>query len=293
MSFSPKTLRELGNVLSDFSTLGPIGHLFDDARIGIADDDVAARLEATTSGQRRTLVAQRVAALNLRRSDDVRKLLTVFDDVLADVIPHDDEFGSPARTRLLRLLEADGFIVAAGGRLREVTARRVDLVLEDVDHVEVVQEHLDRIDREVDTDPAGAISAVKALLESTGKIVIRQTGGKVSAKASVPAILAEAQKRLGLMAGTLAPDKAGDESLKKILDGLYKVAVGIVELRNRYGRDHGRDAPLRGLTERHARLAVHSGTAYCRFLLDTLADADAPWRRTPGGAGVVPDPRAQ
>jgi hypothetical protein len=41
----------------------------------------------------------------------------------------------------------------------------------------------------------------------------------------------------------MAADKAGDVSLQKILDGLYKVAIGIDELRNRYGRDHGRDAP--------------------------------------------------
>lgn len=47
------------------------------------------------------------------------------------------------------------------------------------------------------------------------------------------------------MAAQMAPDKAGDESVKKILDGLYKVAIGIDELRNRYGRDHGREAPLR------------------------------------------------
>lgn len=66
---------------------------------------------------------------------------------------------------------------------------------------------------------------------------------------------------------------------KTVLDGLYKVAVGIDELRNRYGRDHAHDTPLRGLTERHARLAVHSGTAYCRFLLDTLADPAPPWHK--------------
>jgi hypothetical protein len=47
--------------------------------------------------------------------------------------------------------------------------------------------------------------------------------------------------------------------------------VSTDELRNRYGRDHGRDTPLRGLTGRHARLAVNSGTANCRFLFDTLA----------------------
>ena len=61
------------------------------------------------------------------------------------------------------------------------------------------------------------------------------------------------------MRRSMAPDKAGDTSLKMVLDGLYKVAIGIDELRNRYGRDHGRDTPLRGLTERHARLADEAG----------------------------------
>ncbi len=78
------------------------------------------------------------------------------------------------------------------------------------------------------------------------------------------------------MVGALAPDTAGEEGLKRILDGLYRLAIGIGELRNRYGLDPGRDAPLRKLTARHARLAVHSGTAYCRLLLNTLTDPAAP-----------------
>jgi hypothetical protein len=109
--------------------------------------------------------------------------------------------------------------------------------------------------------------------------VLRETGGTVASNAKFNVVVANAQKALGLMVGTLGPDKAGDESLKKILDGLYKVAIGIDELRNRYGRDHGRASSMAGLSARHAYLAVHSGTAYCRFLLDTLTDPAAPWRK--------------
>jgi hypothetical protein len=36
------------------------------------------------------------------------------------------------------------------------------------------------------------------------------------------------------MVSGLAPDNAEDDSLKKILDGLYKIAIGINEMRNRY-----------------------------------------------------------
>ncbi|MDP5184828.1 abortive infection family protein [Blastococcus sp. BMG 814] len=200
--------------------------------------------------------------------------------MLADVLPPGgDESGDRARDKLMRALTDDGFAPGPDGRLRAAAGRRVEILLDQIADIEVLQEHLVRIDREVDTDPACALSAVKTLIESTAKIVLRETGGTWARNVKFPTLVSDAQKALDLMVGTLAPDKAGDTSLKMVLDGLYKVAIGIDELRNRYGRDHGRDTPLRGLTERHARLAVHSGTAYCRFLLDTLADPAAPWRR--------------
>ncbi|WP_138733594.1 abortive infection family protein [Modestobacter excelsi] len=278
-TFSKRTLRILGDVLTDWSTLTPIGHLFEDNSISPPPPEVAEEAVQGINGQRRGLTAQYVASLDLSDPADRRKLLRVFDDVLADVLPREgDENGDRARGKLLRALTDDGFALGPEGQLRAVAGRRVEIPLDQIADIEVLEEHLVRIDREVDTDPAGALSAVKALIESTAKIVLRETGGTWERNVKFPTLVSGAQKALGLMVGTLAPDKAGDTSLKMVLDGLYKVAIGIDELRNRYGRDHGRDTPLRGLTERHARLAVHSGTAYCRFLLDTLADPAAPWR---------------
>jgi hypothetical protein len=78
--------------------------------------------------------------------------------------------------------------------------------------------------------------------------VLRETGKTWTPTVKFKVVVSDAQKTLGLMVGTLAPDKAGDDSLKKVLDGLYKVAIGIGELlRNRYGRDHGRRARCAGL----------------------------------------------
>lgn len=281
-TFSKKTLRTLGDVLTDWSTLTSIGHLFEDHGIGLPSPKVAEEAVRGVNGQRRGLTAEHVASLDLARPEDVGKLLRVFDDVFAEVIDPEGENAARARARLLATLTSDGFAPGSDGHLRAVAGRRVEIPLDQIADIDVLQEHLDRIDREVDTDPAGALSAAKALIESTAKIVLRETGGTWTSNVKFHAVVSDAQKALGLMVGTLAPDKAGDESLKKILDGLYKVAIGIGELRNRYGRDHGRDVPLRGLSARHARLAVHSGTAYCRFLLDTLTDAAAPWRQEPG-----------
>ena len=47
------------------------------------------------------------------------------------------------------------------------------------------------------------------------------------------------------------------------------VAIGIAELRNLYGTGHGKGGNHKGLTVRHARLAVSASAALCMFLFET------------------------
>jgi len=61
----------------------------------------------------------------------------------------------------------------------------------------------------------------------------------------------------------------GAETIKRVLSNLGSIVYGLAELRNLYGSGHGRSGPLRGLTPRHARLAVSSAGALCTFLLET------------------------
>ncbi len=185
-TFSKRTLRILGDVLTDWSTLTRIGHLFEDNGISPPPPEVAEEAVRGINGQRRGLTAEYVASLELSDPEDRRKLLRVFDDVLADVLPTEgDEHGDKSRAQLLRALTNDGFEQGPDGRLRAVAGRRVEIPLDQIADVEVLQEHLDRIDREVDTDPVGALSAVKALIESTAKIVLRDTGGHLGAEPEV------------------------------------------------------------------------------------------------------------
>lgn len=158
-TFSKRTLRELGDVLSDFSSLNPIARLFEDADIAFPPDDVADEASRGITGQRRTLVAQYIAGLDLGHPEDIRKLLLVFDEVFAEVLGAEpNEWTEKARKRLLRYLSDDGFVPGKDGRLAAVGAgRRVDIPLDTIADIGVLGEHLDRIDREVDSDPAGAI----------------------------------------------------------------------------------------------------------------------------------------
>ncbi len=93
----------------------------------------------------------------------------------------------------------------------------------------------------------------------------------------MPSLVRQAQKALGLHPETVAPTAKGAVIVKKLLGGLSAVAIGLTELRNEYGPDHGRAEQV-ALQPRHARLACGAAEVYCRALLDTLAAEDAPWR---------------
>jgi abortive infection Abi-like protein len=58
------------------------------------------------------------------------------------------------------------------------------------------------------------------------------------------------------------------------------MALGIAELRNRgYGTGHGPARAPVGLRPRHAQLAGRAALTWCQLMLDTLADAEAPWQK--------------
>jgi hypothetical protein len=75
---------------------------------------------------------------------------------------------------------------------------------------------------------------------------------------------------LGLHPESLAPTGKGSETVRRILSNLSQVAVGVAELRNEYGPDHGR-AQVAVLAPRHAHLAVGCASTYARMFFETLA----------------------
>jgi hypothetical protein len=141
-----------------------------------------------------------------------------------------------------------------------------------------IEDHLRRIQLSVVSDPGQAIGAAKELIESTAKLVLHTLGEVVDEDADMPTLIRAAQSALALHPSAVAPTTKGVESTKKILGGLTAIAIGVTELRNAYGTGHGKAERVRGLRPRHAQLAVDAASTYCRTLLATLADPDAPWR---------------
>ena len=71
----------------------------------------------------------------------------------------------------------------------------------------------------------------------------------------------------------LVPDGIADaqkaKSIKSLLGNLATITQSLAELRNLYGTGHGKDGKMKGLSTRHARLAVGAATTLAVFLFDT------------------------
>lgn len=178
-----------------------------------------------------------------------------------------DELFEPARAKLVQI------------EARPLDARLSAESLADPKDPSAILEHLQRIQRAIVTDPAQVIGSAKELIESTAKVVLTELGRPVDDQADVPALVKEAQVALGLHPSSQAPGPDGNDAVKKILGSVTGVAIGVAELRNRYGTGHGAAGQRVGLGNRHAHLAVNAAFTWCQLMLDTLADKQAPWRR--------------
>jgi hypothetical protein len=143
---------------------------------------------------------------------------------------------------------------------------------------DAIQAQLHRIRRALEDDFEQAIGSAKELIEATAKTVLTQLGVKYNDTASVPELARQVQRELGLHPEVIAPEAPGAETVRKILGALTTISSGVAELRNQYGTGHGRGATIR-LRRRHAELAVDAAMLYCRVVLGTLSDPEAPWQR--------------
>lgn len=234
---------------------------------------VAGPVDPNVSGQRRSLVASFYAEIDWHSPRQVRRVLNVYQHILVDTLPEH-------RQKLIDYLRLDGYDVDDDCRITGgSTGTAPDLPVGGLSDPSAIREHMARINDSMDRDPAAAISGAKALIESTTKLVLDELGVNYDAKADVPELVKLAQKALMLHPSQVAPTTKGAEAIKRILSNLSQIAIGVAELRNEYGPDHGRSTAIVGLGHRQVHLAVGSASVYCRLLLETLEDPKAPWKK--------------
>ncbi len=246
---------------SDCSTVRPIETAFVNEGFEPAPEEK----DWFTDGQRRGTFDRHTALIDWADSSEVRRLLNVFEEILTWAT--DEHY----KAKLVAQLKRDGLGVTEEGRITGTLASTVkNLPLGGLRDAGAIREHLVRIAATSNTDPGVAISGAKALIEATTKLVLTELETTFDERADLPELVKLAQKELSLNRDSVAPTQAGAETIKRILSNLSQLAIGIAELRNLYGPDHGRTTAVTGLFPRHAHLAVGSATTYCTMLLETL-----------------------
>lgn len=265
-----RTRNAFRDTCSDFSVVRAVEQAFENEGFDPASDEEAGPNGWYTPGARRGTFDRYTQSVDWSDPRQIRRILNVFEEILSWL--SDDDAGRQRRAQLVRHLERDGYSVDDSGRISSsvLTTTAADINLAGLREPNAIREHLERIAAAMDTDVPVAISAAKALIEATTKTILTEMAVEFDERADVPALVRAAQKALQLDGSSLAPSAKGSETVKRILSNLSQVAIGIAELRNEYGPDHGRSSPTLGLGPRHAHLAVGSAATYCRMLLETM-----------------------
>ncbi|MGW4288640.1 abortive infection family protein [Streptomyces sp. NPDC004673] len=239
-------------------------------------------LKYDDAGQRRTTFMLYAEGVDWGDPEHVRRALLVFEDFIR-AYRDPGQQGTPKWLEDIGVrLERDGFLLDKSGRIswRRAPVRILDRDLSTLSDGSGIAVELERIRRDLTTDPHGAIGAAKQLIEATAKTALRELNVEVDRNAQLPTLVNTVQKALRLDAGSAPNGPDGSKSVKKILSGSVNIAVGVAELRNQgFGRGHGQASVPSGLGIRHARLTVNAAVTWCELILDTLEDADAPWRK--------------
>lgn len=235
----------------------------------------AAEPSSSTGGERRSLYQGYLDAVDWTEPGQVMRAIRVFEQTASKV---DRQFCQGAYD----LIQRDGFKVLETGRIVGTpTVVLREGALATLSEPGAVREHLARISRAIESDdPAQVIGSAKELIESTAKVVLNEVNRPADDAWDLPKLALEAQLALHVHPTTASPGPDGSDTVKRILGGVTTVATGVAELRNRgYGTGHGQGRPRVGLSARHAHLAVGAARLWCEFMLDTLGDPQAPWRK--------------
>jgi hypothetical protein len=114
------------------------------------------------------------------------------------------------------------------------------------------------------TDPDGAITSARTLLETVCKRVLDQTETEYDDRDDLPALYKAVAMTLNV-----APSQHTEETFKRILGGATSVVEGLGSLRNKIGDAHGHGKrPVRP-SARHAQLAVNLAGTVATFIVET------------------------
>jgi hypothetical protein len=132
-----------------------------------------------------------------------------------------------------------------------------------------IESQIELMNSNITKAPHVAIGTAKDLLETICKTILESRKEEFGANDDLPELIKKVSKVLRLIPDDIDDSKKGAEAIKKILRSFAPITQGLCELRKFYGSGHGKEANFKGLSARHAALAVGTSNTLVHFLWET------------------------
>jgi hypothetical protein len=114
------------------------------------------------------------------------------------------------------------------------------------------------------SDPEGAVTMARTLLESTCKHLLDEMGTPYNQQDDLPTLYHNVAEELNL-----SPSQHSEEIFSRILGSAQQIVEGLGAVRNRHSDAHGNSDATGRPSERHAELAVNLAGSTAAFLVKT------------------------
>jgi abortive infection Abi-like protein len=176
------------------------------------------------------------------------------------------------RARVEIVLSDHGLSYIRGGYIAPIGATAVSRTLQEIikaRDLPGLQTEFDRIYENVESDPASAVTASCALLESLFKIYIEEERLTMPPEKSIKPLWKVIRADL-----KFDPAATQDVDLRTVLSGLAAIVEGIGALRTHKGSAHGHGKTVYKLKPRHARLVAHASFTLASFVLEAWLERE-------------------
>lgn len=124
----------------------------------------------------------------------------------------------------------------------------------------------------IENNPYEAIGKAKELLETCCKTILNKKNIPINKDWDITKLTKETCSILKLTPDDIDNSVKASDIIKKLLGNLSNISQSMAELRNSYGSGHGKDAKFKGLSPRHARLAVGASVTAVHFIWETYEE---------------------
>ncbi len=173
------------------------------------------------------------------------------------------EFSTYAERREFLRSEFDPILTYLEKGANGPLSQTADLALKSMTD-EAVADVWKRMLQRQDTDPEGAITAARTLVETVCKHVLDDLSEPYGDAADLPALYRSVALKLNL-----APDQHTEQAFRQILGGCQSIVNGLASVRNKLGDAHGKGRGSARPSPRHAGLAVNVAGSLSAFIVAT------------------------